>query len=83
MYSLNPIAAYYSTRACKVSKKYRKVLGIGIEFFDDTDTLKMTRYPILRVLGIGFVPSLAFTARTILLQVDFTFFFSFLPLNML
>ena len=23
MYSLNPIAAYYSTRACKVSKKYR------------------------------------------------------------
>ena len=36
--------------------KYRKVIGIG--FFGDTDTLKMTRYPILRVLGIGFVPSL-------------------------
>ena len=44
-----------------VSKKYRKVLGIGIGFFGDTDTLKLTRYPILRVLGIGFVPSLIVT----------------------
>ena len=31
MYSLNPIAAYYSTRACKVSKKYR-------------NSIKSTRY---------------------------------------
>ena len=41
-----------------VHVKYRKVLGIGIGFYGDTDTLKLTRYPILRVLGIGFVPSL-------------------------
>ena len=49
--------------------KYRKSIEIvskstryiGIEFIGDTDTLKLTRYPILRVLGIGFVPSLIFS----------------------
>ena len=39
-----------------VSEKYRKVIGIGFSGY--TDTLKLTRHPILRVLGIGFVPSL-------------------------
>ena len=59
MFCLNFIAAHhYNTRECKVSEKYRKVLGIGIGLLGDTDTLKLTRYPILRVLGIGFVPSL-------------------------
>ena len=51
----------------KVSKWYRKVLGIGIGFFGDTDTLKLTRYLILRVpIGIGFVPFLENTTRNVL-----------------
>ena len=47
-----PIVILFTS--CKVSEKYRKVLGI--RFFGDTGTLKLTQYPILRVLGIDFVP---------------------------
>ena len=36
--------------------KYRKVLGIGIGFFGDSDTFKL--YLILCLLGICFVPPL-------------------------
>ena len=45
----------YNTRGYKISEKYR---NRSVSDFGDTDTLKLIRYPILRVLGIGFVPSL-------------------------
>ena len=41
--------------------KYRNIIekyAVSVSDICDTDTLKLIRYPILRVLGIGFVPSL-------------------------
>ena len=47
---------------CKVSEKYRnsieKYSVLVSDFFCDTDTFQLPRYPILPVLDIGFLPSL-------------------------